>query len=352
VTRAGRIPLVRAEGDAFAIGREHGAARAASLRAFVDDSLCRLNRIVQPPVSLDALRPTIAAYRAAIAAETPRLAEEVLGLACGAGLGEDEAFLLQLRREIMGYRKVVAAGDCTTYARAGAASGGNPVLAQTIDLNGDLDDQISVLEIAPAGSGRTALVLSFAGLLGYLGVNSDGLAVGLNLVLGGEWRPGLPPYLAIRHLLDTAANVNEAIAILTRLRLASSRSISLCDPVTAAYVEILGDEVRVHEAAETVHTNHFLHPDFAAADEINVFARNSSLRRLRAAETGLAGLSPAATAEDHFALLSSPPICVPDDGDIRRERTVAAAVVLPARGELHLRPGNPAHARTEVFALH
>ncbi|GAA3079899.1 hypothetical protein GCM10020000_77130 [Streptomyces olivoverticillatus] len=50
-------------------------------------------------------------------------------------------------------------------------------------------------------------------------------------------------------------------------------------------------------------------------------------------------------------MLSAPPVCVADNGDIRRERTVAAAVMLPSRGELHLRPGNPAHHPTQVFTL-
>jgi len=355
MTGPATIPLVRAEGDPFAIGRCHGAARAGPLRAFIDDSLCRLNRVMQPPVSMEELLPTIAAYDEEIAKATPDLAEEVEGLARGAGISRAHASLLQLRREIMGYRKIPTLGDCTTYARAGAGGGdgcgGGPVLAQTVDLNGNLDDQISVLEVARAGSRRRALVLSFAGLLGYLGLNSDGLAVGLNLVLGGQWRPGLPPYLAIRHLLDTAASVDEAVAALRGMRLASSRSITLCDPTKAAYVEVVEDDLRVVEAAQTAHTNHLLHDDLAPRDELNVFARNSSLRRLDACRAGLAALPPQAGVEDHFALLSAPPICVPDGGDIRIERTVATVVMLPSRGELYVRPGDPSAAKTQAFTL-
>ncbi|GAA3808415.1 hypothetical protein GCM10022226_30690 [Sphaerisporangium flaviroseum] len=341
------IPFVDAEGDSYALGRWHGAARAVSLRAFLDDSLCRLNRVMRPPVSMDLLRPAISAYGAEIAAGAPELAAEIRGLADGAGITHEEAMLLQLRREIMGYNKVPARGDCTTYARTGE----HAVLAQTVDLNGDLDDQIAVLRVAPAGSSRRALVLSFGGLLGYLGVNSDGLAVGLNLVLGGDWRPGLPPYLAIRHLLDSAGNVEDAVKILRGLRLASSRVIVLCDPTRAAFVEILGDELRVVEAPEVAHTNHFLHPDFAPRDELNVFARNSSLRRLDACVSRLAGLPAGAGAESHFAVLSAPPICVPDLGDIRRERTVATVVMRPAHGELYVRPGDPSRGQTQKFTL-
>jgi len=351
VTVAARVPFVRAQGDSFGIGHRHGLARAESLRAFIDDSMCRLNLVMPTPTSMGALVPVLSDYGAAIAAATPDLAEEIRGLAHGAGISWHHALLLQLRREIMGYRKVPAIGGCTTYARAGAGSDSTSVLAQTVDLNGNLDDQIAVLEIAPARSRRRTLVLSFAGLLGYLGLNSDGLAVGLNLVFGGEWRPGLPPYLAIRHLLDTAASVDQAVSILGSLRLASSRSVTLCDRRKSAYVELLDDEMRVVEASETAHTNHFLHPDFAPNDELNVFARNSSLRRLSACMTALSTLHPGADVEDHFAILSAPPICVPDEGDIRRDRTVAGVVMLPSRGELYVRPGDPSRTQTQVFAL-
>jgi isopenicillin-N N-acyltransferase-like protein len=348
MTDGGGVPFIRASGEPFAVGRAHGEALAGPLHAFLDDSLCRLNKVMQEPVTLDGLLPTIAAYRAAISAALPGQAEEIAGLAAGAGIGEDRAWLLQLRREIMGYRKVPTAGDCTTYARTGPAG---PVLAQTVDLNGNLDDVISVLHVTPSAAARRSLVLSFGGLLGYLGLNSDGLAVGLNLVLGGEWRPGVPPYLAIRHLLDTARDVPQALEILRGLPLASSRTLMLCDARQAVCVEILDGRLRVLKDTEPAHTNHFLHPDFQPADEINVFARNSSVRRLKAATTGLADLPPDATPEDHLTLLSQPPICVPDRGDIRAERTVAAAVLLPSRGELHLRPGDPSLSATQVFTL-
>jgi isopenicillin-N N-acyltransferase-like protein len=342
------VPFVAAAGDHLTIGRQHGAARASALRAFLDDGLARLAHIMPTPVSLDSLSPMLGEYRAAIAGAAPGLAEEIRGLAEGAGIGADEALLLQLRREIVGYHKVgaAAAAECTTYA---TADGDGSVLAQTVDLNGNLDDQICVLDVAPA-RGRV-LVLSFGGLLGFVGLNAAGLAVGLNLVLGGEWGPGLPPYLAVRHLLDSAGCVDEAISQLAGLRLASSRCITLCDPGKAAWVEVLGDRIRVVQARQTVHTNHFLHPDFAAFDEINVFARNSSVQRLQACRDRLSGLPPAADPETHFAVLAQPPICVPDEGDIRRDRTVAAVVMLPARGELHLRPGDPSRQRTHVFAL-
>jgi len=335
------IPYLPIAGTPYQRGVRHGRARRAALRAFLDDGLARLDRILPAPVDRDGLGPVLDGYARAITAALPDLAEELRGLADGAALTGDEAVLLQARREILGYQRVPTMGDCTAYARPGAY----PVLAQTVDLNGDLDDQIAVLD-----TGR-ALVLSFAGLLGYLGVSRTGLAVGLNLVLGGRWRPGVPPYLAIRHLLDVADDVGDAVKLLLDLPLASSRSIMLCDPERAGFAEVLGDEVRFHQMAEPVHTNHFLDPEFAAYDEVNVFARNSSRRRYDACRAALADLPADAAAERHFAVLARPPITVAGTGDVRRERTVAAIVALPGRGELHVRPGDPSRSDTEVFRL-
>ncbi len=358
------VPLVRAAGQPFDAGYQHGAARAGALRAFIDDDLCRINRLAPSPVSMESLRPVLDAYGAAIAAATPRLSEEIDGLASGAGISRELAVLLQVRREIIGFQRVPARGDCTTYASLTAGPDGGPVLAQTVDLNGNLDDQIAVLETGLDGGPRRALVLSFGGLLGYLGVNSDGLAIGLNLVLGGEWRPGVPPYLAIRHLLDNAGCVADALDILRELPLASSRSLTLCDPASVACVEILDNELRLVEPApaaqttpavrpvQVTHTNHYLHPDFTRLDLLNVFARNSSVLRLKTCEAGLADLAESGTSvEEHFAMLAQPPICVADAGDIRRERTVAAVVLLPDRGELHVRPGDPSRSSTQTFRL-
>lgn len=355
---AATLPFIRVSGDPFEVGYQHGQARRGALREFIDDDLTRINKLAAAPTTLVELSPVLAEYSAAIAAATPALSEEIAGLAQGADLAAAEALLLQTRRELIGFQKIPARGDCTTYASLSAGPDGTPVLAQTVDLNGNLGDQIAVLDIELSGPGRRrALVLSFGGLLGYLGINSDGLAIGLNLVLGGTWQPGLPPYLAIRHLLDTATSVDHALDILPTLPLASSRSLTLCDQGSLACAEILDNQLRLTtpaDAAESAHTNHFLHPDFIPADELNVFARNSSLQRLKACRAGLERFAESAAGlevEEHFALLSQPGVCVAGTGDIRRERTVAAVVMLPALRELHVRPGDPARASTVTHRI-
>ncbi|WTW99385.1 C45 family autoproteolytic acyltransferase/hydrolase [Streptomycetaceae bacterium NBC_01309] len=343
-------PFLRLTGDPFELGRQHGAARAAALHAFLGDGLARMNHLLDTPVSTAALLPMTAAFQAEIEAAAPDLAEEIRGLAEGAGISHPEALLLQMRREVVGYRSTHRPqGDCTTYARV-AKNGPSTVLAQTVDLNGNLDDQTGVLSVRKAGARREVLVLSFGGLLGYLGMNSDGLAVGINLVLGGKWRAGIPPYLAVRHVLDRAGSVAEGLEVLRGLKLASSRSLMLCDRRGAAYAEFLDGRMQVVEGPRLLHTNHFLHREFIPFDELNVFAKNGSLRRLEACGVRLNALPETASPQDHLDLLSTPPIFVPDNGDIRRERTVAVAVMRPAHGDMHLL-GSRTGVAPQVFTV-
>ncbi|NNH68374.1 peptidase C45 [Nocardia uniformis] len=350
MTDSQQVPVIDCAGDSFTIGYQHGSRLAPRLRSFLDDSLCRLNRVLPAQVTLSGLRPEIAAYRNATTSALPDLAEEVRGLAEGARITTEEAWLLQIRRELMGYRRVPTGGDCTTYSRVETAT--HPtLLAQTVDLNGDLDDHIAVLRIRHHDSARQVLLLSFGGLLGYLGINSDGLAIGLNLVLGGDWQPGVPPYLAIRHLLDTCATASQAVDRLRTLPLAGSRSLTIVDPHDSRCLEALNNDIRLVTHGDSVHTNHFLHPDFADHDELNIFARNSSARRLDTCTAALDVLPSTAAIADHFDLLCRPPIRIPDHGDIQRERTVAAVVLIPDRRRLHLRPGDPFHTETLTFAL-
>ncbi len=340
---------IELQGSPFAIGVAHGQALCSRIRSFLNDDLCRLNRIMFQSASLDDLRDTIHRHGEIIAQDTPALFEEVRGLAHGAGIDLEQALLLQLRREVVGYSQFAIAGDCTSFCRLSGVDG--PVLAQSIDLNGDLDDQMTVAKIENAATGRRSLVVTFTGLLGYLGLNGRGLAVGINLVLGGAWRPGVPPYLAVRHLLDRCDDVASCLRALAQLRIASSRALMICDADSAVMVELLEGKIAVIRDRPLIHTNHFLDPDFARADAINPFSRNSSLKRFTACRDRLEEMTDRNGPEDIMQIFCRAPIRVPDNGDCRRERTIGAVVMMPRDGVLHLRCGDPAQAATQSFAL-
>lgn len=319
------------------------------IRGFLRDDLCRLNRILHRPTSLGDLKTTIDLHGEMIARDVPDIFDEIRGLADGAEIDLDAALLLQLRREVVGYSRIPTGGDCTTLCLSRGPDG--PMLAQTIDLNGDLDDQMTIVEIAHSATGNRVLVLTFTGLLGYLGLNGHGLAIGVNLVLGGPWRPGVPPYLAIRHLLDHCTDIESCLTRLAGLQLASSRCLTICDRNNGIAVELLNGRMAVIRDEPLVHTNHFLSEEFAAEDSINRFSRNSSVLRLKACRERLSQLPDRAGPEDIMEVFCREPIRVKANGDCRRERTVGAVVMLPRDGLMHVRCGDPAMATTRTFQL-
>jgi isopenicillin-N N-acyltransferase like protein len=342
------VPQYSFSGTGWQLGFQHGAALRAQIQAFIGDDLQRLNQIRPQPTSIEALAPTLKAYHEEIARQLPESVEEIEGLANGADISFDQALLLQLRREIAGYSRR-SQGDCTTFARH---SPEDIVVAQTVDLNGNLDTEAYVMRVTSAGRDRRELImLTFTGLLGYLGMNDRGLAIGLNLVMGGDWRAGVPGYLAIRHLLETATSVQDCVDLLDNLRLASSRSLTICDRNSAAVVEIFEGQRRWTSGAELVHTNHFLDTQFSLRDEINVFARNGSIARRASCTAALAELPPTPSLHDYFSILDRPPICIPPDGNVRREATVARAVMRPGAGEFAVRLGAGRDGREHVFRM-
>jgi isopenicillin-N N-acyltransferase-like protein len=321
-----------------------GTELRGRIRRFVSDDLTRLNRVLPVPVAFADLRASIDAYGRALAEHTPDLMDEIRGLAVGAGVDLTVALLLQLRRELAGYHRVGASGDCSTVAHFGPVG---PVIAQTVDLNGDLVTEAHLLSLHDVGRDRRWVgLLTFTGLLGYLGVNSHGLCIGLNLVLGGRWRPGIPGYAAIRHLLDTCCTAHECRQALEALPLASSRSFTFADRDGCAQVEVLDGCMQWWFEDSLPHTNHYLHELFAPHDALNIFARNGSIRRLQALRTGLQALPSDAQIAHYLDLLDRPPLLVAPSDDIRREATVARVAMSAGDRSLHVRLGAEPGART------
>ena len=229
--------------------------------------------------------------------------------------------------------------------------GGGPVLAQTVDLNGDLDDQIAVLDVERAGSPRR--------------VAGAELRRAARLPRREQRRPGHRPEPGARRRLaarPAALPGHPAPAGQRGQRRrgaghparAAAGQLALADlvrPSQPAWVEILGDDASASAKRPRQRTPiTSCIPTSPRGTSSTSSPATSRALRLKTGQAALDGLPAAgASVEDHFALLSRPPICVAGTGDIRRERTVAAVVMLPDRGELHVRPGDPSRSATQSF---
>ena len=336
-------------GNPFACGFEHGRACRTEIRSFLADGLAGIDTLRPRPLGRERALSLAKRYGEAIREDMPDLHAELLGLAEGAGILPEEACLLQVRRELIAATGVDAHG-CSLMAHD---PGGFPCLSQTIDLEGGVADLVRVFRILP-DAGPEILMLSLAGLLGYLGMNSYGLAIGINMVLSDGWMIGVSPYLAVRYLL-TRKTIDECIAVLGQLRISSSRSLTFLQGGRCVNAELTPGGHSLREGLPSFHTNHYLHPRFEAADRLHPISRNTSRIRLELLRERFRSHGPN-DAEACFSILSDHSlwpagICMHAQGIKTRPETVAAIAMIPAKGEFHVRRGRVCEAKTETYAM-
>ncbi|WP_217606639.1 C45 family peptidase [Chitinophaga sp. GbtcB8] len=338
------------EGTAFERGVQHGRLLGEPIRHFLADNLAQINSLRSRPLDADKLPALVLPYRQVIAQYLPEIMEELEGLAQGAGIQTDEAVLLQVRRELIGTGSFTLLGDCSSLARYTQEE---VVLAQTIDLNGNMTDIGRVFRIIPENKKKPEILMySFAGLLGYMGMNSAGLAVTINLVVSGGWKAGIPPYLLVRKFLE-CSTIEECLQVVETIPVASSRSFTITDRRRQVILEITPETYRVTEGDQLLHTNHFLHPELKSEDRMNIFSKNSSAKRLALLGKKLGNDWSLQNIQAAFADHTLHPvgICAHNESNIKLNETVAAVIMYPRQGAFRALKGKACTEKYQLFNL-
>lgn len=332
---------VRLSGDPRTRGIQHGRKLARQIKYLLSDDCARINCHLSRPVPEEQIYAYVREFALEIERELPLIAAEIEGLSEGAEISYQQAVLLQVRREILMHLRKGANSDCSTFS----LPINKRVVAQTIDLNSSFAEFGTVFQIEPWRSSPEILMFSFAGLLGYMGMNSSGLAIAINMVSSDDWRPGVPPYLLVRRLLELHT-VEECLEAIANIRRSSSRSFTICDPKRSVTVEMTATSFAVLEGKELLHTNHYLSPDLTPKDTINFLARHSSMQRLAKLRVLTQSLPESPAVSELFNLFANHEnhpvgLCSHADGDLRRTETVATVVMHPATGTMYVRKGLP-----------
>ena len=187
------FPLIEVAGTPFELGYQHGV-QAAGL---VERYLRWIEKLTRQP--RDVLAPKALAFLPAVRALSPAFVEEVRGLADGAGISFEEALLCQVRGEAA---RVESEG-CTAFGLTGSATAdGQPLAGQNQDLEPEFTDVAILLRVRPTDGRPRALIFTFAGQLGYAGMNQAGIALFNNILFDYQWRLGLPRQPLKRLLLE------------------------------------------------------------------------------------------------------------------------------------------------------
>lgn len=350
-TQRGPIDL---HGDARDIGFLHGTLLSQRIKHLLADDLCRINRIRRTPLTIEAAANFVKVCSVPVRKHLPSVWEEIEGLASGSQITMPDALILQFRRELTMTKDDGLSMDCSTVC---SAAGAEPVLAQTIDLPGGVGDLGLVLRIRPSkDSAPSMLVFSFVGLLGYMGINSAGLAVGINMISDGIVQVGVPPYLMVRAIL-AATSIDEALAIARRVPMATARSFTLCQRDAVVVLECGTRGIGVLRGNRLFHTNHVLSRDLPFDESLDAFSRYLSVRRLDTLKALSLHMQEYDNADltkilaDHNGMPFG--ICAHSRGEMDSHRpvTVAAVICRPARNEMHVCFGRPCETAFTAYSL-
>lgn len=352
------LPLIEVHGDPYERGVQHGRqagdliARYASVLLETiagEASLRALDRESGATLSRESLLERAMAFLPQMEAFAPQLVEEIRGIADGARVPFAEALLCNVRAEVMGLQSEA----CTSFAVGRQASGdGSILLGQNSDqspLNRDLQ---VVLRVKP-DDGPACLMATFAGLVGYPGLNEAGVSFFQNALSTPVWRrEGMPHYLLKRVLLEQT-RLEDCLAVFRRARLCSSANYVLADRKAVVDVESTPDGFAVLPTEDDLvsHGNHFLHPTFQSQEALlprlpDSARRQPRLRSLLLAKHGALTLDDVKAAlADHDGYPVS--ICRHEAG----LATIASIIAEPDHGRLHVAAGNPCEQEYVTYSL-
>jgi predicted choloylglycine hydrolase len=263
--------------------------------------------------------------------------EEVSGLAQGAGISIDDALLCQVRAEASQKWD----GSCTCFALTGEATADHsPLAGQNQDLEPDYSEVSIVLKVRPNDGRPRAVMFTFAGQLGYAGMNEFGVCQFTNALYDFQWHPGLP-YYPLRRVMLEQRTVSDCIKLLRKFRMCSAVNFVLADGAgDIADVEVRPEGVAVFNdtAHRRLHTNHYLTERFAARETLSLKDSAPRLARVRELVDNSWGHITVETMKNILADHSGEPAAICRHG-ARNMVSVSGYIAEPARGLFHIRHG-------------
>lgn len=250
------------------VGRSHGETLRGELR---ESLRLRMERCVDASrragreLSQAAIRELAARHLPYVAEFSPGLMDEIEGIAEGADVTVEEVLIVGGYTDFVDVVCRSAAGNgfgCTAFfAGPAATSDGSSFVGQTWDMFSEAEEGVIALRLAVEGNPEV-LALSYAGCVGMMGMNAEGLALAGNNLRPTDARPGVPWTFICREILRRA-DVESAFKAMARARLCSGHNFLFADRTGAAVsVETTGERLaRIEPAGPIfVHANHYLDP--------------------------------------------------------------------------------------------
>lgn len=351
-----RFPEFEVGGEPRELGRQLGEACREQVRTFVDIVVDRFNKGRATAMDLNTALGVARACFPSVEGYSPDSAEEIRGIAEGAGVTPEQVMLLNVRNQLN-----AAADGCTSVVvEAASTATGQGIAGQNWDNDPATDPFSVVLTRRPKGK---PAVLNFTrpGEIGYMGLNSAGIGILMNAMPGRSRRLGVPWYFIVRRIYEQDS-LSGAVDAAEKANRAIPANAAMITPEGAADLEVMTDAVRVLRADDDgrlVHTNHCVHPDLLRVNEEHrkgiygqSFERRDRASVLLDSEPGKADVGTLKRIlSDHDGYPTS--ICRHPNSDSATgwQRSVVSMIVEPQAGRMHLSRGNPCENLYELYEL-
>jgi isopenicillin-N N-acyltransferase-like protein len=336
------------------VGTAHGAMFASEIRQYAD------TRIALSAVGTDLDRAGIldVASRMLDAHECydADLFLEMSAMADAAGISQEEAVIVGGYTDFIDTVRAHAGGtafedSCTAVMTTDIQSDGAGFLGQTWDMDASATPHVFMLDIT-ANDDPRALIFTTHGTLGQIGMNTAGIAIGINNLTVTDGALGVTWPFVVRKALRQV-RFEAALACIIEAPLAGGHNFMLFDAEgngasieatpTTQYVEHL-------ETDPLVHTNHCIVPRTAIveAERPESLVRSSADRIEQATE--LLAERPHSVDQLISLFADERSICRHRDPVFSYE-SAGAAIMRPATGDFWACWGIPSENRYERFSL-
>ena len=232
------IRVLDIAGSPAEMGAAHGTAFADEIRRYADeriDLVCD-GRWSGGPLGRDEVIAIAESMIPAHEAFDPDLHTEMEAMAAAAGLSLPEAVIVGGFTDFVDAVSAVTGGpapisvledDCTALIVPDERADGAGYLAQTWDMHDLATDHVLLLRIHPDDA-PAARVFTTTGCLGQIGMNSEGVCVGINNLNALDGRPGVAWTSVVRGMLRTSTAA-DALAVLLDADLAGAHNFVIFD---------------------------------------------------------------------------------------------------------------------------
>ncbi|MBQ9727009.1 MAG: hypothetical protein IJV65_05835 [Kiritimatiellae bacterium] len=287
------VPEITLSGPPFEKGFAHGSLCRDRVLRSLETYRKRFAGKGPAPFSWADARAAARSFAPALGGEFAPYAEEMRGIAAGAGLDFEDVLALNLRSEIL-YSGLApgsahAPAECTAFAALPPATAGGAVFAgQTWDYSRS-QREATVLARFPAEDGRPAMLMPLeAGMVGGKGVSAAGVCLTLNALSTPRVGAGIPLHVRMRRILE-APTADEAFRRAAEGPVAGPACLTVTSRdgrCVAFELDPTGVEELHPEGGLLVHTNHYVSlrfrpPDPPGGSTAQRYARLSALLRSR-----------------------------------------------------------------------